>query len=82
VDAADYVMWRKHLGSSAILPNDQTPGSVTQADYDVWRGNFGIVGIVVGSGASINSASVPEPSSLLLLVIGVISLLGRRKAKT
>jgi hypothetical protein len=82
VDTADYVMWRKNLGSSVTLPNDQTPGFVTQPDFDVWRGNFGIVGIVVGGGASSESASVPEPSSLLPLGIGAINLLGFRKAKT
>jgi hypothetical protein len=80
VDAADYVMWRKNLESSVALPNDQTPGSVTQPDFDVWRGNFGMVGIVVGSGSSIDSASVPEPSTLLLLGIGAFSLLGYRKS--
>jgi hypothetical protein len=41
VDAADFVMWRKQLGSSAILPNDTTSGGVTAADYNVWRANFG-----------------------------------------
>jgi hypothetical protein len=82
VDAADYVMWRKNLGSSVTLSNDQTPGFVTQPDFDVWRGNFGIVGILTGGGASIDSASVPEQSSLLLLAIGAISLLGYRKAKS
>jgi hypothetical protein len=41
VDAADYVMWRNALGTSTLLPNDTTPGSVTEVDYNVWRANFG-----------------------------------------
>ena len=41
VDAADYVVWRRALGSSIVLPNDTTPGTVTQMDYNVWRSNFG-----------------------------------------
>jgi hypothetical protein len=41
VNAADYVVWRRALGTSVVLSNDTTPGSVTQADYNVWRANFG-----------------------------------------
>ena len=37
VDAADYVVWRDALGTSAMLPNDPTSGTVTQEDYLVWR---------------------------------------------
>ena len=43
VDAADYVVWRKHLGTTFQLPNEGTnasPGEVTTADYDVWRAHF------------------------------------------
>jgi hypothetical protein len=41
VDLADYVVWRNALDHAVTLPNDSTPGMVTQADYDVWRANFG-----------------------------------------
>ncbi|HVT29348.1 MAG TPA: PEP-CTERM sorting domain-containing protein [Lacipirellulaceae bacterium] len=44
VDGADYVVWRKNLGASVTLPNDATPGTVTQADYDDWRANFASTG--------------------------------------
>ena len=37
LDAGDYVVWRKTLGQSIVLPNNSTPGTVSQADYDVWR---------------------------------------------
>jgi PEP-CTERM motif len=67
VDAADYLVWRKNNGSAA--------------DYDLWRTHFG-ESISSGSGSSIESASVPEPSTLLLFGIGAISLLGFRKAKS
>ena len=36
VDAADYVVWRKNLGSSTSLANDDTPG-VGPDDYTRWR---------------------------------------------
>jgi len=57
VDAADYLVWRKNNGSPT--------------DYNLWRAHYGQS--ITGSGSSIESASVPEPSSLaLLLVLGVI----------
>jgi hypothetical protein len=56
VNAADYVVWRN--GDS---PDD------TQAGYNLWRANFGRT---AAGGASL-SASVPEPSSLVLLVLGL-----------
>jgi hypothetical protein len=62
VDAADYVVWRKGLGTT-----------YTQNDYLVWRAHFGQT---AGSGAALPSAkplsaAVPEPSSeLILLILG------------
>src|SRR3954469_10319184 len=55
VDAADYVTWRKGLGTA-----------YTQSNYDSWRAHIGqFAGS--GSGASFTS-SVPEPQSLLMLL--------------
>ena len=70
VDAADYTVWRDHLGQSITLPNDTTPGSVTQADYDVWKSNFGNHS---GSGAGANAA-VPEPATLTMLLAGMLTV--------
>jgi hypothetical protein len=65
VNAADYVVWRKGLGTT-----------YTQADYDLWRANFEKT---AGNGQALPSAeplpaAAPEPSSglLTLLVIGLI----------
>jgi hypothetical protein len=41
VNAADYVVWRKTLGTDAGLPNDSSPPGVGTADYTVWQDNFG-----------------------------------------
>jgi autotransporter-associated beta strand protein len=58
VDAADYVVWRNGL--------DVT---YTEADYDVWRANFGRT---TAAGASNSApAAVPEPFSLVLLMLAV-----------
>jgi hypothetical protein len=50
VDARDYITWRRYVNTNTYLPNDETPGSVTSADYDVWEQNFGMVA-AVGAGA-------------------------------
>jgi formylglycine-generating enzyme required for sulfatase activity len=68
VDAADYVVWRDHLGTAFQLPNEVgglTPGNVTPEDYDAWRARFGNI-----SGAG-SSAAVPEPGTMMLLSIAV-----------
>ena len=74
VDASDYVRWRK--GTAPLYNEVATIGSNTPQDYTEWRSRFGNP---PGSGSSIESASVPEPSTLLLLGIGAISRLGYRK---
>jgi hypothetical protein len=61
VDAADYVVWRK---------NDING----QQGYDDWRTNFGRT---TGSGSALTSAAVPEPTSIALLVAGLLAI-GRR----
>ena len=56
VDAADYVVWRKNYG--------------TPTSYDAWRAHFGQSGSGSGSaGASPSQVAVPEPASLVLLMI-------------
>jgi hypothetical protein len=60
VDAADYVAWRKGLGTT-----------YTQTDYNVWRAHFGQT---AGSGAALPSAeplsaAIPEPPSFVVAVI-------------
>jgi hypothetical protein len=56
VDAADYVVWRKGLGTT-----------FTVADYNVWRLNFGQT---FGSGAGLDTNNaIPEPATLGLLML-------------
>ena len=77
VNAADYAVWRDHLGSSDKLPNDMSPGAVTVDDYNVWMQNFGAV--LPGPGGG--SLAVPEPASLVIFSSVTLSLavVGRRK---
>jgi hypothetical protein len=74
VDAADYTVWRNHLGANITLPNEdptQTRGWVTPEDYTVWKQHYGETS--PGNGALTSSVgtslSIPEPTTLWLLVI-------------
>ncbi len=80
VDAADYVVWRKLLGTNTQLQNEGdgvTPGMVTDEDYTTWRTNFGSV-TPPGAGSSV--AAVPEPSAILLAMLG-LAMLGARRVR-
>jgi hypothetical protein len=69
VDAGDYATWRKNNNTNNALANDNNLGTpVGAGHYALWRSHFGTP---PGSG-SLGGASVPEPGSLLLLIIGVI----------
>src|SRR5262249_40188530 len=55
VDAADYAVWRKGLGTT-----------YTDSDLNTWRSHFGRT--AAGAGSSLASSTpVPEPMSLLLV---------------
>jgi hypothetical protein len=72
VDAADYVLWR----NGGPLANDPTPG-VSPADYDFWKSRFGAV---TGSGSGVNGGAVPEPASIVLVLMGLAFVGSRRHA--
>jgi hypothetical protein len=57
VDGADYVLWRKGLGST-----------YTAADYNIWRSQFGQTPSSLGSGAGWpDGGTVPEPGAFVLM---------------
>src|SRR5262249_7876670 len=41
IDAADYAVWRDFLGTTHVLPNDPTGGTIGTAQYNTWRSHFG-----------------------------------------
>ena len=69
VDAADYVLWRKGVGTT-----------YTQNDYTIWRTHFGQT---AGSGAALPTANplsaVPEPAILTMVLTALLlSMMCRR----
>jgi hypothetical protein len=78
VDAADYALWRKYIGTTHVLPNDPTGGTIGAAQYTTWRSHFGQPP-GSGAGAGVNTA-VPEPATLVLLTVGLLSMFNRRRA--
>ena len=83
VDAADYNVWRDHLGAAFALANEDpsaSPGFVDMDDYEVWMQNFGQTLPTGGaSGVAGSNGAVPEPGAWMLLVVGAC-LLPRRVA--
>jgi hypothetical protein len=82
VNAADYTVWRNHLGApeGSLLSNNGNGDVIDETDYDLWKTNFGnVYSAGSGGGAGLVSA-VPEPSSmaLLCLVVGLTFVAGRR----
>jgi fibronectin-binding autotransporter adhesin len=68
VDGADYVLWR----NGGPLQNEvDTPGTVNAADYTAWRARFGNTS---GAGAGLGGGAVPEPTSALLVAMGLAAL--------
>jgi hypothetical protein len=60
VNAADYVTWRKGLGTT-----------FAPSGYNIWRANFGASGS--GAGASFDSA-VPEPTTTAIILVALLGL--------
>jgi hypothetical protein len=65
VNAADYVVWRKN--------------GMSQSAFNTWRANFGrTAGGGSGSGYSPSQAGVPEPASVVMFLLGMLSVYWRR----
>lgn len=64
VNAADYLVWRKGMGTT-----------YSQSDYNTWRQNFGTS---TAGGTSLVSAEVPEPAGLMLMALALLSAVAVR----
>jgi probable HAF family extracellular repeat protein len=81
VDSRDYDVWKSSFGSTTFLLADGNGnGVVDAADFVIWREHLGQM--AGGGGAS--RAIVPEPRSMLLMLLGVIggaAYLAARRAR-
>jgi hypothetical protein len=66
VDAGDYPVWRKGLGTT-----------YSPSDYQVWRAHFGQTA-ASGAGASANAA-VPEPATIVVLILSAAGWCRRQR---
>jgi hypothetical protein len=57
VDAADYVVWRKGLGTT-----------YTQTDYDTWRTNFGKTAVEAAPNTTGANPAAAEPSTVSIIL--------------
>jgi hypothetical protein len=70
VDAADYVLWRK---GGSLQNEGRSVGIIDQQDYNFWKARIGATSS--GSGlASAAMSSVPEPTTVELVVIAIFSM--------
>jgi cytochrome c peroxidase len=73
VDTDDYVVWKTNFGDISLLTADGNgDGRVDAADYTFWRDNMGgsWLDLAYGGGNGAASLGVPEPASLMLLLVG------------
>ncbi len=81
VDAADYVAWRNTqstgiMGGGLAGDGDEN-GLIDDRDYNIWRVHFGAVAV---SGAGV--AAIPEPQTIWLVAVGLVSSIIRRRRTT
>jgi autotransporter-associated beta strand protein len=73
VDAADYTVWRDHLGNpdeSALNGNGNGMNGVDAGDYTLWVDNFGMH----NGAASLAGGTVPEPATALLALLALVGV--------
>jgi hypothetical protein len=76
VNAADYTVWRNHLGTIFDLNGNgdesgASIGIVDRADFDLWKLHYGETGL--GTGAGVFSSAVPEPAAIALALMGLLT---------
>ena len=73
VDAADYTVWRNSLGSTGtgLVADGDGNGTVGPEDYTIWASSYGNT----SSTSASSSQAIPEPTCMLLLCLGALSML-------
>jgi hypothetical protein len=76
VDSSDYVVWRNSMDQTgaSLAADGNGDYHIDANDLGAWRRNFG--NAVVTSGLA-SAVGVPEPNSLMLLIVGAGLALAR-----
>jgi hypothetical protein len=78
VSAADYAVWRDHLGSEGrnLVADGNRNGIIDQGDYSVWMANFGrIAGTNPNGSAALVAIPEPQDAAMILGAWAIIILL-------
>lgn len=78
VDGTDFLAWQRGNGindGTALLSDGDAngDGNVDATDLAVWDGQYG-----TGAVQALSTGAVPEPTSLLIVAMGLVSLAGAR----
>lgn len=69
VDIADYTLWRDNIGTTTGVGDANFDGVTDTSDYQLWKAQFGTQRVPLSPAASSAiSASIPEPTSAVLLL--------------
>jgi hypothetical protein len=81
VNAADYDVWKSSYGSTTNAAADGNGnGKVDAADYVIWRNTLGLSGGPGAGAGSLLDGNVPEPTGVLLVLVGsLLAALPRRR---
>ena len=71
VTQQDYQSWRGAFGSANLAADGNRDGIVDAEDYVVWR--KALSAAAAGSSAAITSSAIPEPTSIVLGILGTSS---------
>jgi len=76
VDGADFLQWQRSFGSTTDVAADNNGDAIVDgADLIPWQANFGAV-------VALSAFSVPEPSTIVLAALGLLTVLYRRQRIT
>lgn len=77
IDNDDYLTWVDAFGSTDVDSDGNSDGSVTAADYVVWR-DLVLNSAAAGTSSAVvaGSIAIPEPTSLIILCVSLSALSG------